>query len=509
MQALWLCLHLPELALDAVASWPGGLALPALVWHSEQGGQRVCQANAAAQALGVQPGLGLAAAQALAPQGLVLARDTQREAACLQRMAQALGALTPTLLIEGGDVLLEIHACLRLFGGVRALLRQARQITRTQPVQQARWGLAATPLAARLLARRARRCLRPGSTVRALQGLPLELLADVAALPPAPLQMLQALGVRTLAELQALPRAGLNRRGAGPWLDALDRATGARPDPRRWWTVPEHFEARLELAHRVDHATALEAAVAPLLHALAGWLRLRWLAATGLSLWLQPEHGVRRHLPAQRLQLQLATPTRDAAHLQTLLRERLQQTPLTAPVDALRLVLDSAIATAGRPTTLLPDAPDTAEQAATEAELVDRLRARLGHAQVQRLAVQADARPEKADTGVAPEHRYPKPPPDPLLALRARPAWLLSEPLPLAERQGVPLLQGRALQLLGGAERIETGWHDGWLVRRDYHVAVGPDGALHWLYLERGHAQPCPGSSDEPAQHWYLHGHFA
>lgn len=503
MQALWLCLHLPDLALDALGPWPPGVPVPTVVWHGERGGQRVWQANAAARALGVAPGQRLASAQALAPQALVLARDPVREARYLRQLALTLGELTPAVLADHDDVLLDIHASLRLFGGVRALLRRARALAAGSQAE-ARWGLAPTPLGARLLARGPHRCLRARSLQRHLQALPLALLAEVAGLPSAPQQMLLALGARRLGDLQALPRNGLARRGALAWLDALDRSTGQRPDPKPWLRVPERFDATLALAWRVDVATALDAALAPLLHSLAGWLRLRWQAATRLSLHLKPEHGARRHLPEQVIVLQLAIPSRDATHLQTLLRERLQRTALAAPVDTLRLCLDEATADAGRPAGLLPDTTDAAAQAATEAELIDRLRARLGHDRVQRIVLQPDPRPEKADAPVAPDTRYPAPPHDPHLALRPRPAWLLADPQPLDARHDRPWLHGQPLQLLPGTERIEFGWHDGWLVRRDYHVARTADGLLHWLYLDQAdRADP-----DAPPR-WYLHGHFA
>lgn len=500
---LWLCLHLPELALEALGPWPAGVPLPVIVWQDEQGGQRVWQANAQARRLGVRAGQRLPSAQALVPQAVVRQRDPVREEEHLQCLALALAVFTPCVRIDQEDILLELQASLRLFGGLRALLRSTRQVAARSGVN-ARWGLAPTALGARLLARRSRRLIQPASLQRLLPALPLELLAAVAALPPRPLQMLQALGARRIGDLQALPRSGLARRGAQAWLDALDRATGQRPDPGRWISVPERFEARVELAWRVDHAPALEAALIGLLHALAGWLRLRWQAATRLSLHLRPEHGARRPLPEQVLTLQLAVPSRDPAHLQTLLRERLHRTELQAPVDTLRLCLDEAVPDAGRPTALLPQL--STEQAATEAELIDRLRARLGHARVHRLALQADPRPEKADTPYPADQPPPIPPHDPLLGLRPRPAWLLPTSQVLETRDDRPWLQGQPLQLLPGAERIEFGWHDGWLVRRDYHVGFAADGTLHWLYREFGSSNTGP---DEGPVRWYLQGLFA
>jgi protein ImuB len=113
------------------------------------------------------------------------------------------------------------------------------------------------------------------------------------------------------------------------------------------------------------------------------------------------------------------------------------------------------------------------------------------------------------------------PPPHPqALDTPPRPAWLLREPLALDEDDGVPLQEpasptgpgpagaprpsrrARRLLLIGKAERIETGWFDGHLVRRDYHVALGRDGVLRWVYVERG-------TSDSDTPRWFLHGLFA
>src|SRR4029079_9382284 len=66
----------------------------------------------------------------------------------------------------------------------------------------------------------------------------------------------------------------------------------------------------------------------------------------------------------------------------------------------------------------------------------------------------------------------------------ARPIWL-QLPEPLAERDARPLLEGRALALLSGPERIESGWWDDDLAERDYFIAEASDGALVWIYRAR------------------------
>jgi protein ImuB len=159
--------------------------------------------------------------------------------------------------------------------------------------------------------------------------------------------------------------------------------------------------------------------------------------------------------------------------------------------------------------------------------LLERLCARLGAQQVHRVLPVADYRPERSFTRVpaqAPLQALPAVPAAAAAAAAAaaevtqvqagsplqqslvlplhRPAWLLPEPLPLAEREAQPLLQGRALLLVSGPERIETGWWDGDPVARDYYIAMAEDGALVWVFRNR-----VPEASGQV--HWHLQGRFA
>jgi protein ImuB len=77
-----------------------------------------------------------------------------------------------------------------------------------------------------------------------------------------------------------------------------------------------------------------------------------------------------------------------------------------------------------------------------------------------------------------------------------RPLWLLHAPQELDSQRGRPR-RGGALELLGGPERIESGWWDGADARRDYYVAGDTRGARLWIYRE------CVG-----ARRWFLHGIF-
>ncbi len=513
--ALWLCLHLPALPLEALGPWPVGIALPVLVWERDPRGARgVVAASALARQRGVQTGQALATAQALVPDALVLDRRPEREAQALHRLALRLGALTPHLVVAPPDVLLEVHTCLRLFGGVRALRHRALAHAREAGLTPLS-ALAPTPLGARLLVRAGdrtpRHTLQTHTFQRRLRPLPLSALPTVMRATDtrtATLDMLQALGLHTLHDLARLPTAGLRRRGVGPWLDTLARAEGRQPDPPAWFTPPLTFHQRLELPHPAEHLPLILSAAAHLLHALCGWLHLHWQAAQQLELILHHEQGARRHLPPETVVLDLSQPSRDAAHLGTVLDEHLQRHPLTAAIDALELRLCASVPDHGQALSLLPGAPD--EDTTAQASLIDRLVARLGHEQVLRLQPQADARPEKADRAVCAQERPPlSPSPPPPSTHRVRPTWLLEPPLALPLLNDHPCFKGQPLQLLTRAERIESGWHDGGLVRRDYHVALASDGSLHWVYQTPAHRDTVPPTPAEPPTRWFLHGHFS
>lgn len=489
---LWLALHLPWLPLEAVAS--GADALPRCVMAE----RAVLLADPGAQAAGVKPGMSLAAALGLLPTLLPLNRDPARERQLLQLAALAASRFTPQLVLGDQLLQLEVQGSLRLFGGLPSLLRGLRTCVDGLGLKP-QLGVAPTAAAAALLAR----CAAPGAArttsaarlPRLLDALPLQSAAPQLA------DLLHGIGCRTLGDVRALPRKGLQRRGGAALLALLDRAYGDAPDPQVWFTPPRQFVQTLELMQRADDTGMLDAAALRLVQALAGWLAGQWLAAAAFSLWLQHETRGRQAQPPTRLRIELGQPSRDAAQLMLLLRERLSRCVLPAPVYGLQLRLDEAVALAGH-AAALPFGNDRGgtrwHDAAQDADhflaLLDRLSARLGAQHVQRWASYADHRPEKA-AAAAPATQAPArgvtPP------ARPRPTWLLPEPLRLAEHDGRPL-HGGPLQLHGGPERIEAGWFDGAPVCRDYHVASGADHRLRWVFRELRGTQ----------SGWFLHGLF-
>jgi len=316
------------------------------------------------------------------------------------------------------------------------------------------------------------------------------------------------MGLRRLSDLRHLPRSGLARRFGPGLLADLDRARGDAPDPREPIELPPKFEQRIELFARADNAEQLIAGARVLIARLLAWARARHARVAAFT--LRMHHEARRGAAAaSELAIGLAQPSADAAHLQSLLGERLARTPLAAPALELSLHCD-AVVHSGAPNAELFATRSSEREGLTR--LVERLQARLGSDGVQRLALLADHRPERAmawqpaAVGPAPTGSAARPAPrpgaPPTISHATRPLWLLDQPQPLPEQRSRPWLDGAPLQLLIGPERIESGWWDGALAARDYFIARADDGALVWIYRTRLLSGAQQGSG------WFLHGRF-
>ena len=496
---LWLGLHAPWLSLEAFcATLSAAEAARPVALVAEH---RVAAVNRAAAERGLKPGQKRATALALAADLLVGQADATRDAAALQALAHTALAFTPMVQVDDAHtVLLEVQASLRYFGGHARLLGRLRQAL--APLgHRVQIASAPTPLGAALLCRwrddlaEGAHATNAGALRRLLDGAPVWLLGPGRE----HWEALQGMGLQTLSDLRVLPRAGLARRFGAGLLDDLDRALGQRPDPRTPLVPPPVFESRLELFARADTTAQVLAAAGVLLARLVAWAEARHARVAAFTLTMQ--HEPRRHATtavATTLRIELAEPALDAAHLQLLLRERLARVELAAPTLDLLLRCHEVMHGAPPNGELFPTRQSQAEGLT---RLLERLRARLGDAQVLRVVPRADHRPEHACV-LQPVHEpaatpLPMPPANDLPL--HRPTWLLPVPVALAERGALPLFEGRELQLLSGPERIESGWWDGALAARDYFIAQAADGALVWIYRER---------LPQPGPQWFLQGRF-
>jgi protein ImuB len=516
---LWLALHLPLLSLEAFCASLNATARAGPVALLAQ--HRISHVNSAAAEAGIRPQMKRATALALAPDLLLTDASPARDAAALLAVAHAALAYTPAVCLQDGQtVLMEVQASLRLFGGLAALQTRLQQAL--APLQHhVKTAASPTALGAALLARwpaQDRSRERHHDDVLGPHAAHLPTLQ--ALLDSAPVwllgpgrehwQALQGMGLHTLGDLRQLPRAGLARRfGQGLLLD-LDRARGVQPDPRTAIELPAEFNSQLELFTLAENTDQVLTGAAVLLARLVAWAQARHARVAAFTLRMRHERHRHAEQPATKLHIALAEPALDATHLQLLLRERLAHITLAAPTLELHVHCQHTAAGHAPNGELFPT---RASHDQGLVRLLERLRARLGDAQVQRLLPVADHRPEHASRSVLAHGQTQNKTPQRSHACHLpsylpfhRPTWLLPEPLPLSDNSTHPLWEGRPLQLVSGPERIEAGWWDsGTPAVRDYFIAQTEDGCLVWVYRAR---LPTIDQARGEAN-WFLQGRFA
>ncbi|MFM0324854.1 Y-family DNA polymerase [Caballeronia glebae] len=451
---------------------------------------KVIVMDSVAREAGVLPGMKRGGVTTLSPDAAVYDRDVEREREMQREVAFGLLRFSPQVAVcDEETIVVDVTASLRLFGGIRSICSQLRNVVKSIGVT-ARTSVAPTGKGAWLLAKRGRcRVLKMRSLERNLDALPFMVVQEVRAYA----DWFQGLGCRALSDIRRLPRAGLKKRCGVDLLDSLDRAYGLSPELYQWLDVPPTFSARTEPPDRVEHAEAVLFSARRLIVQLCGWLSAQQLALTHATVSLEHERG-RQAVEPTTLEIALAEPTWHEEHLVRLLKERLGRTELPAAVLAVRLTASKVEPAEPPSDSLFPDPGGSSED---HNRLIELLVARLGAENVLRPAPTSDHRPEHANRWVpVQDETKPTVPPAGL----PRPTWLLDEPVRLMVKNHRPFY-GSPLKLVSTGERIEAGWHDRELVTRDYYVAEAADKSCYWIYRERPSV-----TSDETR--WFLHGLF-
>ena len=410
---------------------------------------------------------------------------------------------TPMVARVDTALVLEVSGSERLFGGRDALLHELFETCPPDlPLDHAQGNTALLALG-RLWAQ---------ATLAPIHTLPLHSLAAARAHLPT----LMRLGCNNWGQLRNLPRGGLVRRFGAELVDALDRAYGARPELYPWLTLPEGFDAPLEVSAAVESASAMLFGARRLLAQLQVWLRARQRGVLALELlWeLDARRSNALHVDAHhqggafgRLELRTAIATQDMQHLQRLLAEQLAQVTLPAPVLYLRMRSLQTQAMGGESLSLLPEDQRKGDSLH---QMLERLGARLGPEQILCVQAQAQHAPEDMQSWQAwkPQTGKRVQPIAFLQTAEARlmPTWLLTQPLELAVKQQAPQYFG-PLTLVAGPQRLETGWLEDKVALRDYFIASSAHAGLVWIYRER--LPEIVKANINQTLRWYLHGLFA
>ncbi|MBT6273146.1 MAG: DNA polymerase Y family protein, partial [Chromatiales bacterium] len=474
-QRLWAAVYLTDFSLEALTRGAVGTG-PIAVAEGVGSKPRIAECNVDAADCGVEAGMPVAAAIAIAHDLQVLQRQVQVEQTALEGLAGWAGQFSSMVCLipevseapqasaipdKPYGLLIEIGGSLGLFGDALGLCGRLRQELRALGFS-AEVAAAPTPTAAWWLAKSLRNDVI--TDLRDIRRAVISLSVHCLSLEPTRLAGLNGIGVETIGQCVALPRAESARRfGARLWVE-IDRALGKASDPRSTYQAPENLTRRLLLPAPVINVEALVFALGRLLREMMGALCATGQAIQALTLSLTYSGG-----GSTSIQVELIAPSRDTKHVLGLFRHRLEQLTLDGAVEQMDVAIVQSVGLAPRNLDLF----NNHELGGDEwLATLERLHARLGIQCVSALTIEPDHRPEFAWGEVSPSEASTAQIP---LTGTYRPFWLLPEPTRLELHNGCPIYRG-ALTLLTCAERIEGGWWQDKDIRRDYHVAVNVAG---------------------------------
>lgn len=476
----WLYLHFPYLALEQQTRyWPTPKP-PGVVLDSSR--KRVLLADPHAQVAGVHTGMSLATATALAPDLLCLdAPESQCQTALTQIAALLYRQVAQVALHPLQGLLLEISSMRRLHPDLNTL-----QDTLTQQVQALGFTVQASrgnnPQAARLLAENGGSAA--GITTEQAEARLLALSIQQCRLPAEAATALEKMGIRTLGEFLALPDASIGRRFGKPLLHWRAQLNGTLADPQTWYVPPQRFYRHIDLNEDIRYTQGLLFPLQVVFKELESYLTEAQQCTDEIQLRL----NYREH-PATLVALGSAVAAHKAEDWLKIARLKLERLTLYADVIHFDVKVRRLLPLAPESLSVLHTTDERATRPTALKRFTSHLQARLGNASVRQLQMHADHRPHfnlrEQTFSAAESHSIQHTPPDTGWP-QHRPYWLLYQPQPVERKR---------LNLLGGPERIETGWWDAHAVCRDYYRAQLPDRSLCWVYRQ-------------PDQQWFIAGYF-
>lgn len=489
------CVDVPALALQLLGlrhkDWAGW---PIAVVDADKPQGLVLEANAAARAGGVTPGLRYGPALSLLPTLRAAPVAEEAIAAGVRELLDRLHRFSPDvepLAAEPGVFWLDAGGMGHLYASPEEWAQALREDLRALgwvaavAVGHRRFGSYA---AAKALRGRKAVVFESEAEETAYVGrVPLRLVGLGVGVQDA----LAKLGVTHVADFLALPAEGVAKR-FGAEAHQLHRfASGELELPLSPVVVEAPVVERANLDWGEQDTQRLVFVVKPLVDRLLARLHARAEALVTLMVTLDLD-GASPRMD----EIRLAEPTLASVRVLELVRLRLEAQPPAAPVVGVAVTAGVVPAT-GEQLRIFEEAPK--RDLAAAARAFARLRAAFGGEEVVVKAVPRDRHlPEGAYAWEPLDRlRLPRPAPEAPGALVRR--FLAEpEPLPANPRNGpdgwlVRGLVAGPVERLAGPYRVSGGW---WRaeVERDYYWAETRRGDLLWVFWDRGRRR------------WYLHG---
>lgn len=431
---------------------------------------RACPLAAAA---GVRPGLDLAQARSVLPQGVTLRTEPHRpdrEAERLYQLACWALRISPTVAPDPPDgLLLDLTGTSRLYGREQRTARSAARALNRLGFR-VRAATASTFACATAVARFGVEPLTvvPAGVERAtLSGLPVAALTD----DPHLLEAFDELGIDLAGQVLALPRRQLASRFGMAVLNRIDRILGHETETITPVHPPPPIRAELMFDGPTDRSESVEAAAQDVLADLVRQLEAQQRGVRRLDFTLLRPKG---NGDPERLTVELSRASVNARHLWRLLRTRLDRVDMGAQVDGLVAVAARTVRLRDRQAVHDHLGADESIPTQIEAagELTDTLVNRLGPENVLRAALNPSHIPERSFKAYSVMQFAP-----PLTSERCtsdRPTILIHPPEP-----------AEVIALTPDGPVLEVGWRqESGGMRQRVAACIGPEriGAEWWRW---------------------------
>jgi protein ImuB len=487
---------------------------PLVVAAKIKNAMRITALDRKATGSNLSQGMALADARAMLPALKVVQYNAIGERELLNHIADWCDRYTPFVsLLTSRELLLDVTGTTHLFGGEQALLDKVRADIGRQGFV-VRGALAGNTIAARALAH-----YRDGMVVpeREEAGALAPLPVDAMDFEPEVTHAFHRAGLKTIGQIYKRKRSELQSRFGAAVMGRIDQAHGAREKP----ITPRLAQPDYSAEQRFAEPIVTEDIILD---------TLRSLAESIGQVMAERDEGARR-LEAvffradgkvERIVIDMGSPTRDAAIVVRLFREKLSAVadPLDPGFGFDLIRLGATRAERAKPTAVDLDAD---EQAKKEVRfLIDRLAARFGVQNIIAFQPNETNIPEAAWFALPAQQiektdkkwrriRHNRESPRRPLRIFERP-----EPITVLSdvKSGALRFNWRqtthTVQKIEGPERIAMEWwkHQTYQPTRDYYRVEDTEGRRYAIYLE-GINKRDIGRVENLQPHWILQGMLA
>ncbi len=478
------CISLPKIDLQIIAQrHPDWKQLPAAVVTEEKPLGRITAANRLAYAAGVKPGMRYASALGICPELRAGVVDREERERLRERLIGLLRRFTPGVEPARDDPALfwvnaggleRIYGTPAKWAGSIESAITAEGLVCSIAVGFSRFGTYAAAKVKRQITVFDREDVEAAAALRAPVG--------VLSVDHEVLERLQHLGIATIRDFNRFSPGALRRR-FGSQVEALQRfSRGEERLPVQSAGEPATTRREMRLLYPEASMEALLYHQLSLLRGLVAhaWAQQQVIAELTLEFCPERWPGASESDDARTVERILtARPTRDQTTLERLLRLRLEQLRLPAPV--VRLSLEASLRPTDRAQDDLFEASGRRDPAKALAALGE-LRAELGNDAVQIATLEDSYLPEHRFAWRRIDRLVPSGPAadgaPPVLVRR-----MLAEPLPLSRLPREFLDSSSPRGATNGPYELTGGW---WQrpYRREYYYLHDANGRTLWVYFD-------------------------